>query len=156
MSETANQEPVSIHKQWRVLLVDDEEFNHEILDLSLDKTAFTLVSAKNVHEALRVLATEPPDIVITDAMMPGESGFSLIEKMRSNPQLAKIPIILWTVLEQPDGSIMDASRKADFTVSKPFYHSTILETLEKARELAEYRTAVEKEGGGDDAVRFVL
>lgn len=142
MTDTPGKESVAAQKTWKVLLVDDEDFNHEILDLSLNKSDFSLVSAKNVNEALRLMAADPPDIIITDAMMPGESGFSLIEKIRSQPRTAGIPIILWTVLEQPDGSVMDSSHKADFTVSKPFYHSTILETLEKARQLAEHRAAL--------------
>jgi CheY-like chemotaxis protein len=143
MLSISSQEAVAEKKCWRILLVDDEEFNHEILELSLGQTDFLLASASNVAEALKIVETEPPDILITDAMMPGESGFSLIEKIRSRPQTARMPIILWTILEQPDGSVMDASRKADFTVSKPFYHSTILETIDKARELAAYRAVAE-------------
>ncbi|MBI3649489.1 MAG: response regulator [Acidobacteria bacterium] len=137
MSNLTSHESLTSGKRWRVLLVDDEEFNHEILELSLNKTDFSLVSAINVAEAMRVMVSDPPDILITDAMMPGESGFSLIEKVRARPETANMPIILWTILEQPDGSVMDASRKADFMVSKPFYLSSILETLEKAKEMAE-------------------
>ncbi len=122
-------------KKWNILLVDDEQFNHEILGMFLSKTDFSLQSANNVHDALEMLASTPADIVVTDAMMPNESGFSLIEKLKANPQTADIPVILWTILEQPDGSVMDATKKADFTVSKPFYHSEILETLEKAKHL---------------------
>jgi CheY-like chemotaxis protein len=140
----------------RVLLVDDEEFNHEILELSLDKTAFSLLSATSVAEALKIVEITAPDILITDAMMPGESGFSLIEKIRSRPETADIPIILWTILEQPDGSVMDASRKADFTVSKPFYHSTILEALDKARGMAEDRAAVASQLPAASAVQFIF
>jgi CheY-like chemotaxis protein len=154
--DTMKKEFVPMPRQWKIMLVDDESFNHEILELSLNKTDFSLVSAKNAQDALRMLEIDPPDIIITDAMMPGESGFSLIEKIRSTPATARIPVILWTILEQPDGSVMDSSRKADFTVSKPFYHSRILETLEKAKELAEHRTMSTKAVGADDAVRFVL
>src|ERR1051325_3740654 len=107
MLSISSQEAVAEKKCWRILLVDDEEINHEILELSLGQTDFLLASASNVAEALKIVETEPPDILITDAMMPGESGFSLIEKIRSRPQTARMPIILWTILEQPDGSVMD-------------------------------------------------
>jgi CheY-like chemotaxis protein len=142
MSDISGNEPAAVNKIYKVLLVDDESFNHEIFDLSLNKNDFSLVTAKNVEEAMSVIANDPPDILITDAMMPGESGFSLIEKIRSHPAMAKTPIILWTSLEQPDGSVMDATRKADFTVSKPFYLSSILETLEKAKQLAQLRAGI--------------
>jgi PleD family two-component response regulator len=156
MQDDLNKEALSTNKRYKILLVDDEDFNHEILDLSLNKTEFSLVKAKSVEAAMRIIAADPPDILITDAMMPGESGFSLIEKIRSSPATKDTPIILWTSLEQPDGSVMDASRKADFTVSKPFYLSSILETLEKAKQLAQERTTTQKGDDPDNTVRFTI
>jgi CheY-like chemotaxis protein len=141
MPDNSGNEPAAVNKIYKVLLVDDETFNHEIFDLSLNKKDFSLVTAKSVEEALQIIDRNAPDIIITDAMMPGESGFSLIEKIRAHPATARTPIILWTSLERPDGSVMDASRKADFTVSKPFYLSNILDVLEKAKQLAQSRFA---------------
>jgi two-component system cell cycle response regulator len=139
MPEQLNSQFQPQPRKWNVLLVDDEKFNHDILELFLAKTNYVFQSAKNVRDAIEIISDAQTDIVITDAMMPNESGFSLIEKLKANPQTAAIPVILWTILEQPDGSVMDATKKADFTVCKPFYHSEILETLEKARQLAETR-----------------
>lgn len=156
MQDELNKETLSGNKRYKLLLVDDEDFNHEILELSLNKTEYSFVSAKSVEAAMRIIAADPPDIIITDAMMPGESGFSLIEKIRSSPATARTPIILWTSLEQPDGSVMDASRKADFTVSKPFYLSRILEILEKAKQLAEERATTENGNDPADTVRFTI
>jgi CheY-like chemotaxis protein len=156
MQDEPNKASLSGNRRYKILLVDDEDFNHEILELSLNKTDYSFLSAKSVDAAMRIIASDPPDILITDAMMPGESGFSLIEKIRSSPATATTPIILWTSLEQPDGSVMDASRKADFTVSKPFYLSSILETLEKAKQLVESRTTTAKASDPDDTVRFTI
>ena len=151
-------------KPCKVLLVDDEDFNHEMLELFLKKTEYSLLSAKNVEEATRIIAVERPDILITDAMMPGESGFSLIQKVRARPDTANMPIILWTVPEQPDGSVMDPTRQADITLSKPFYRADIMKALEEAKQLLEHRRAVgrrddrgpDNEGPSEDDVRFVL
>lgn len=119
--------------QVKVLLVDDDECVHEMLRLFLGKTEFSLISASNASDALKMITSDPPDILITDAMMPGESGFSLIEKMKAFACTAAIPIILWTILETPDGSVMDASGKADFLVNKPFYRCDIMDSLKKAK-----------------------
>jgi len=110
-----------------VLLVDDDQFIHEMMALFLSKTEFSLVSATNAEDAMKIIVNDAPDIVITDAMMPGQSGFTLIEKMKTSPGSASIPVILWTVLEQ------DASGKADILMNKPFYRCNITESLEKAK-----------------------
>ena len=128
--------------QFRVLLVDDDEFNHEMMSLFLGKTEYSLVSATNAQDAIKIIDSDPPDILITDAMMPGESGFSLIEKMKAHPGSATIPVILWTMLEQPDGSVMDATGKADILVNKPFYRCDMMESLEKAKRMIETKNLV--------------
>jgi CheY-like chemotaxis protein len=119
--------------QFRVLLVDDDAFVHEMMGLFLGKTEYSLVSATSAQDAIKIIDSDPPDILITDAMMPGESGFSLIEKMKAQPGSAAIPVILWTILETPDGSVMDASGKADILINKPFYRCDMMESLEKAK-----------------------
>ena len=105
----------------RVLLVDDDEFIHEMMRLFLANTEYSLVSATNAQDALTIVDNDPPDILITDAIMPGESGFTLIERMKSRPACANIPVILWTIMEDHNGSPMDASGKADVLINKPFY-----------------------------------
>lgn len=117
----------------KVLLVDDDEFIHEMMKLYLANTEYSLNSATTAQDAINLIDNDPPDILITDAMMPGESGFGLIEKIRARPACADIPIILWTILEDPDGSVMDASGKADILINKPFYRCDMMAGLEKAR-----------------------
>ena len=122
--------------QLRVLLVDDEKTMHEMMGFALENTGYFLVSATNVDEAMKVISSSyPPDIVITDAMMPGDSGFSLITSIKSNPTTSNIPVILWTVLEQQNGAVMDSSGQADIAMSKPFDLKNILDSLTRARQL---------------------
>lgn len=128
--------------QLKLLLVDDDRLTHEIMGLFLRNTEFDLVSAFTADEGLRIIVSNPPDIVITDAMMPGESGFSLIDKIKAHPASARIPILLWTMLTQPDGSVMDASGKADIVIGKPLYRSNMLENLNKAKRLIAHRIAI--------------
>jgi DNA-binding response OmpR family regulator len=123
-------------KLLKVLLVDDEATIHEMLELALKTTEYSLVSATNVGEAMKEMASSyPPDIVITDAMMPGRSGFSLITSLKSNPATSDIPVILWTILEDLNGGVMDSSGKADITMTKPFNLPSLLNNLTRARQL---------------------
>lgn len=125
----------------KILLVDDDEFIHEVMKLFLANTQYSLISALNVQDAIRLIESQRPDILITDAMMPGESGYTLIEWMKARPDCADIPVILWTIMERPDGSAMDATGKADISINKPFYRCDMMEGLERARKLIETRSA---------------
>jgi two-component system sensor histidine kinase/response regulator len=127
----------------RVLLVDDDESVHQTIELFLANTEYRLISARSVKEALALVASMSPDIVITDAMMPGESGFCLIERLKSEPETAKIPVILGTILQEWNGAVMDSSRKADISINKPFYLRDIIASLEKAKTMISSIQAVE-------------
>jgi DNA-binding response OmpR family regulator len=127
----------------RVLLVDDDDSIHETIDLFLANTEYKLISARSVKEAMALVGSSKPDIVITDAMMPGESGFCLIEKLKSSPATANVPVILGTILEEWNGGAMDASRKADISLSKPFYREEIIGCLEQARTMIDSAHAFE-------------
>lgn len=127
----------------KVLLVDDDESVHQTMDLFLANTEYMLTSARSVREALALVASMNPDIVITDAMMPGESGFCLIEKLKSEPETANIPVILGTILQEWNGGVMDASRKADICINKPYYLRDIIPILERAKGMIHSIKAVE-------------
>lgn len=123
----------------RILLVDDDLFVHEMVGSLIDEAEYSLVSATNVGDAMTVIEDQRPDLIITDAMMPGESGFSLIHRVKSDLRTQDIPIILLTILEEPNGSVMDASGQADYRVSKPLYLSDFTSTLEQAKQLVKER-----------------
>ena len=127
----------------KVLLVDDDESVHQTIGLFLANTEYMLISARSVREALALVASMNPDIVITDAMMPGESGFCLIEKLKSEPATANIPVILGTVLQEWNGGVMDASRKADICINKPYYLKDIIPILKRAKGMIDSIKAVE-------------
>jgi CheY-like chemotaxis protein len=119
-----------------VLLVDDKESTHEMLGLALEKTEYSLVSTTNVQDAMKVISSSyRPDIVITDAMMPGNGCSSLISSIKANPATSGIPVILWTVQERQDRAGIDSSGKPDITMRKPFELPDILDSLMRAKQL---------------------
>ncbi len=123
----------------RILLVDDDAFVHEMVGSIINEAEFSLVSATNVAAAMNIINHQRPDIILTDVMMPGESGFSLINRVKSDPATRDIPVILLTILEQPNGAVMDATGQADFCVSKPLYLSDLTLKLEQAKNLVQER-----------------
>ena len=131
-----------------VLVVDDENTVHAMVSHALSRAfpggQYSVISAMNGAEGIRMIASALPDIVITDAMMPGLSGFDLIREIKSRPQTADIPIILVTSLESENGAVMDASGKADFCISKPFNLDEVAESVERAERLIQHRQTVKR------------
>ena len=83
----------------KILFVDDEVKIRKLVEITLKQAGFDIITASNVKEALKLVFAEFPDLIISDVMMPGESGFSLCEKIKTDPVTSDIPIIFLTSLE---------------------------------------------------------
>ena len=77
----------------RVLLVDDEPLNLDLLEQELDGSGCEVVTASNGEEALELVSIEAPDLIIMDMSLPVLDGWSATQAIRTNPETADIPII---------------------------------------------------------------
>lgn len=84
-----------------VLYVEDELALHGLVEFWLTEAGFRVELAEDGAEALDMIRTSPPDLVITDAMMPALSGDELVEIMKSDPELSHIPIVMATAAASP-------------------------------------------------------
>lgn len=84
-----------------VLYVEDERSLHGLVEFWLTDAGFRVQLALDGAEALEMIRADPPDLVITDAMMPNVSGDELVETMKSDPDLAHIPIVMATAAASP-------------------------------------------------------
>ena len=99
------------------LVVDDSMLIRHTICRFLEDAGFLVETATNGMEALEMLATLEPDIVITDIQMPKMTGVELITVMKSDPRTAKIPIIALSSLKCGEkGPAEDA--RADFSILK--------------------------------------
>ena len=137
-----------------VLVVDDSKIVHMLIKMALEReptpTAYPVASAMDASERLRIIDSDTPDIIVTDAMMSGVSGFDLIREAKSRPQTAGIPVILLTSLEGENGGVMNASGKADICLPKPFTNADILTAVQRARGIiaqCSYRSSPEERAG---------
>lgn len=85
----------------RVLIVDDEPDLLDVWSFALEYVGYLVDRAHNGKAALAILATQVPDLIITDLMMPGMDGKELCRLVRDNPQWAAIPILLHTSAHVP-------------------------------------------------------
>lgn len=109
-----------------ILVVDDNEGLVELLDRYLTGHACRVVTATSGAAGLQLAQELIPDALILDVMMPGKSGWEILQTLRSQPATATIPIIVCSVFNDPDlAYALGASR----FLPKPISRDRILETL---------------------------
>jgi DNA-binding response OmpR family regulator len=84
----------------KIMWVEDDSFLSDIIARKLASEKCVLIHAPNAEKALSLLETETPDIIMLDILLPGMNGFELLEKLKANPQLKDVPIILLSNLGQ--------------------------------------------------------
>jgi DNA-binding response OmpR family regulator len=116
----------------RVLVVDDEPFICRSLSFVLRKDNYEVIEARNGEEALAAIRQHRPDLVFLDVMMPKINGFEVTERVRADPDLACVRIILLTAKGQDSDRETGKRAGADDYMTKPFSPTKI---LERAREI---------------------
>jgi two-component system, cell cycle response regulator len=103
----------------RVLVVDDILSNVKLLEAKLAAEYFEVITAYNGEQALARVASDAPDIVLLDVMMPGMDGFEVCRRIKSNGKTTHIPVVMVTALDQPSDRVMGLDAGADDFLTKP-------------------------------------
>lgn len=103
----------------RVLVVDDDAGSRNALAALLREEHYDVTTAIDGADALQRVAADPPDLVITDVMMPNTDGFELVEQLRERAALADMPIILVSALDDSTRRIGGLDLGADDYLPKP-------------------------------------
>ena len=119
----------------RVLYVEDELALHGLVEFWLTDAGFTVELAEDGAEALDMIRSSPPDLVITDAMMPNLRGDELVEIMKSDPQLSHIPIVMATAAASPLRVSRMLERGCSAVLGKPLDEQSFVAAARGALEL---------------------
>jgi len=86
-----------------ILLVEDDPFLSSVLRMKLEKESFKVVRAADGDEALNFLTEQgvKPDLILLDLILPKKNGFEVLETIRQDPLLEKLPVIIISNLGQP-------------------------------------------------------
>jgi two-component system cell cycle response regulator len=103
----------------RVLVVDDIPANVKLLEARLTAEYFEVLTATNGAEALQIVDSHLPDIILLDVMMPGMDGFEVCRRIKADPRAQHIPIVMVTALDQVTDRVKGLEAGADDFLTKP-------------------------------------
>ena len=115
-----------------ILIVDDDELIRETLQELVEMVGCSALVAANGKEALQVMAKHRPCLVIVDLLMPVMTGNELLEAMRSDPALAKIPVVVST-------SAPDRAPPGVPIIRKPVNIDTVMDWMKRSCSCASSR-----------------
>jgi len=104
----------------KVLVVEDHRDTRELLKYNLSAAGFDVAAADNGRSGLSLAAAFRPDIILLDLMMPGIDGLEVCRQLKTNPDLARIPVVMLTAKGEETDKIVGLELGADDYVVKPF------------------------------------
>jgi phosphoserine phosphatase RsbU/P len=106
--------------QHRLLVVDDNEMNRDMLSRRLQRQGFQVDVAENGQQALDSIAAQPFDLVLLDIMMPVMNGYDCLERLKADPALCHIPVIMITAVDDSESIARCIEMGAEDHLPKPF------------------------------------
>jgi DNA-binding response OmpR family regulator len=107
------------HKK-RLLLIEDDEDIAALIKLQAEMSGYKLHVEVDGLNGFRTVEREKPDLVILDIMLPGQNGFDVCRKMKNNPELKNIPVIILSAKGEELDVVLGLELGADDYVPKPF------------------------------------
>jgi class 3 adenylate cyclase len=104
----------------RVLIVDDNEVNRDLLAKRLQRQGYEVTVASNGFEALELMGSMSLDLVLLDIMMPQMNGYQVLETLKADPALRHIPVVMISAVNDIDSIVRCIELGAEDYLSKPF------------------------------------
>lgn len=104
----------------RILVVDDEPEIVALVAYHLRRAGYAVVEADSGEEALETARREHPDLVVLDLMLPGLSGYDVLERLRADPETRDVAVLMLTARREEPDRIRGLELGADDYLTKPF------------------------------------
>ena len=110
----------------RILLVDDNPTNLQVLVGTLEGRGYNLLIAKNGESALTIVRKARPDLILLDIMMPGIDGFEVCRRLKADPATQEIPVIFLSALGETTDKVHGLDLGAADYITKPFQPEEVI------------------------------
>ena len=104
----------------KILVVDDEAYIVELVKFNLEKEGYQVIVASDGRNALKMVQTEQPDLVLLDIMLPNIDGLEVCRILKQSPDTNSIPIIMLTAKGDEFDTVLGLEMGADDYIKKPF------------------------------------
>lgn len=130
----------------KLLLADDSITIQKVVELILAEEDFEVESTNNGEEALAMIPSFKPDVILADIDMPKMNGYQLCEKVKQNPSTSDIPVILLTTAFEPIDEELANQVKADDSIIKPFESQELISKINAVLTVSVVAEGEEAEG----------
>lgn len=113
----------------RVLLVEDEPNIVEAIRFVLSRAGFAVDTHSDGRSAFDAVKDRAPDVVILDVMLPGRSGYDILQDLRAEAQTSDVPVLMLTARGQRKDEEMAARFGASKFMTKPFANAELLDAV---------------------------
>jgi len=104
----------------RILVVDDDKQIARLVQSYLEKAGYTILTAYDGEDAMRVIRRERPDLIVLDLMLPKRDGYEITKWLRADQALSATPILMLTARVEDGDKILGLELGADDYLTKPF------------------------------------
>ena len=139
-----------------ILIVDDEPAGRHTLESILEGQDYQLIMAENGPEAIEKAQKFIPDVILLDVMMPGMDGFEVCRHLRNDPNLAEVPIIILTALDDRKSLLQGLEAGADDYLTKPYDRYELRARLLGITRLNRYRKLLDERANIETAHEQLL
>ncbi|MEM9264349.1 MAG: response regulator [Cyanobacteria bacterium P01_F01_bin.13] len=112
-----------------VLLVEDTPSERELISHYLREEGYNVIHAVTAQDGFDKAISSQPDLIVTDVVMPGMSGFELCRSLKRAPETAKVPIIICSSKDQAIDRLWGMRQGADAYMTKPFNREELLKVI---------------------------
>lgn len=124
-------------RRYKILVIEDEPIIVQLFRINFEMRGFEVLGTDGSKDALQRALEERPDLIILDILMPGKSGWQILEELKSREELSSIPVVICTVMAKDEDYKHGKKLGAAAYITKPFELTELIHVVERTLGIEE-------------------